>query len=139
VQDAGEAPTTILTPSLVIVQGPVVVDGRPLTVTVTVLLVKLAIGEIVIEGFTVNGVEPLSPRQVIVSVYVPPGPVPTMKNPYASVLYTWPRKPVMTLDGAPLIEHCVPAGAVVAPVAVKVITSPATPEGELGWTVRAAA
>jgi hypothetical protein len=52
----------------VIVQGPTVFEGRPLTATVTVAPGKPAAGEIVIEGTTTNVVEPLSAPHVIVRV-----------------------------------------------------------------------
>lgn len=68
VQACGEAETTCGAPLLVIVQGPTVSEGRPLTVTVTVVPGKPAAGEIVIEGATTNVVEPLSAPHVIVRV-----------------------------------------------------------------------
>lgn len=90
----GEEETTCGAPLLVIVHGPAVSEGRPFTVTVTVLLAKPAAGVIVNDGATVNGAVPLSRPQVIVRVYAAPptplGPVPTTKEPYASPPNTWP-------------------------------------------------
>jgi hypothetical protein len=68
VQGWGEEETTCGVPLLVIVQGPTVFEGRPLTVTVTVVLGKPAAGEIVIDGVTRNVAVPLSAPHVIVRV-----------------------------------------------------------------------
>lgn len=85
VQDCGEAKTTCGVPVLVIVHGPRVSEGRPVTVTVIIVWGKAAGGVIVMTGVTVNGVVPLSPPHVRVRVYaVPPvllGPVPTTNEP----------------------------------------------------------
>jgi hypothetical protein len=69
VQAWGDEETTCCTFTLlVIVQGPTVFEGRPLTVTVTVVPGNPAAGEIVIDGVTRKVAVPLSAPHVIVRV-----------------------------------------------------------------------
>jgi hypothetical protein len=69
VQGCADVPTTIWPLILlVMVHGPTVSEGRPSTLTVTIVPGKPATGEIVIEGSTVNVAVPLSASHVTVRV-----------------------------------------------------------------------
>ena len=70
---------------------------------------------------------------VIVYAVLPvfPGPLPTLKEPYTTELYTRATAPVTTLVTGPVIWQLVPSGVVaVTPVKVRNIQSPYTPEAE---------
>jgi hypothetical protein len=88
-------------------------------------------GEMVILGSTVNSCVPLSPPHVTMSVYgAPPGPlgpVPTVKEPYATSENTAPMEEA-TVPLPPVTEQAVKSAVPgVTPVALKRITSPALP------------
>jgi hypothetical protein len=115
-------------------------DAKPIPLTEIVMLPtegRLATrGDIVTEGFTAKGAEPVSTMlpvegQLTVIVYgAPPGPLatlPTLKVPKTVVPLTIAKLFVTRPAKLPVMEQIVPSGAV-APEPVTSITSPGCPD-----------